>query len=68
MFEYIRLALELQICYICCVYCEQQEVMYCFVATWPPRRNQKRQRNLTVANWVFAKTTHVDGLKSNFVW
>jgi len=32
------------------------------------KERQIRQRNLTVANWVFAQTTHVIGLKSNLAW
>jgi len=33
------------------------------------RRDQKRQRKkLTVANWIFAQTTHIVESKSNFAW
>jgi len=31
----------------------------------PPKN---KERNLAVANWVLAQTTHVVGSKSNFAW
>ena len=32
------------------------------------KRKKDKDRNPTVANWVFAETTHVVGSKWNFVW
>jgi len=30
------------------------------------RKNERQRKNLTVANWLFAETTHVVGSKSDF--
>ena len=32
------------------------------------RRKEGRKTPKTVANWLFAQTTHVVGSKSNFAW
>ena len=35
-----------------------------------PKKTKKKEKNIpkTVANWLFAQTTHVVGSKSNFAW
>jgi len=32
------------------------------------KKEEERKTPKTVANWLFAQTTHVVGSKSNFVW
>ena len=32
------------------------------------KRKERRKTPETVANWLFAQTTHVVGSKSNFAW
>jgi len=34
----------------------------------PKKKKKRRKTPETVANWLFAQTTHVVGSKSNFAW